>query len=68
MGRLFRAAADGVAHGTEDDDGLTPEVVVHVDADVLTGERDPADPDSVDRCHLDGGPGCQPRRHRASGL
>jgi hypothetical protein len=33
-----------------------PEVVVHVDANVLAGERDPADPDSVARCHLDGGP------------
>jgi hypothetical protein len=36
MGRLFRAAASGLtAEGL--DEALVPEVVVHVDADVLTG-------------------------------
>jgi hypothetical protein len=55
MGRLFRAAADGMAD-ERDHEALTPEVVVHVDADVLTGVADSEDQDTLHRAHLEGGP------------
>ena len=55
VGRLFRAAADGLAAASEDEHAV-PEVVVHVDAEVLTRAADPEDGSQVRRAHLDEGP------------
>jgi hypothetical protein len=55
VGRLFRAAADGLAAAREDEHAV-PEVVVHVDAEVLTRAADPGDGSQVRRAHLEEGP------------
>jgi hypothetical protein len=55
VGRLLRAAADGLAAAGEDERAV-PEVVVHVDADVLTRSVQPQDPARVRRAHLEEGP------------